>query len=42
LTTDGAELLGIGDRIDEVAWGIDRLIADGAATAAEIERAKGQ
>ena len=41
LMTDGAELLGIGDRQDdEVAWGVARLIADGAATAAEIERVK--
>jgi hypothetical protein len=40
LTTDGAELLGLGDRIDEVAWGVDRLIADGIATAAEVKQAK--
>jgi hypothetical protein len=40
LMTDGADLLGIGDRIDEVSWAVDRVVADGAVTAAEIERAK--
>jgi hypothetical protein len=40
LMTDGADLLGLGDRQDEVAWGIDLLIADGAATAAEIAQVR--
>jgi hypothetical protein len=38
LATDGVELLGLGDREDsEVPWAIQRLLADGIATPAEIE-----
>jgi len=40
LMTDGSDLLGLGDRQDEVSWAVERLVADGAVTAAEIERAK--
>jgi hypothetical protein len=40
LSTDSAELLDIGDREDEVRWAAERLISDGIATRAEIERAK--
>jgi hypothetical protein len=41
LSTDSVDLLGLGDRgDDETAWACERLIADGIATRAEIERAK--
>jgi hypothetical protein len=41
LSTDSADLLGLGDLGDsEVVWACQRLIADGIATLAEIERAK--
>jgi hypothetical protein len=40
LLTDGSDLLGLGDRQDEVSWAVERLVADGAVTAAEIARAK--
>jgi hypothetical protein len=40
LMTDGADLLGLGDRIDEVSWAVDRLVADAAATRAEIDKAR--
>jgi hypothetical protein len=40
LSTDSAELLGLGDIDDEVGWAAERLIADGIATRAEIERAR--
>jgi hypothetical protein len=38
LATDGVELLGLGDRSDdEVSWAVQRVLADGIATPAEIE-----
>jgi hypothetical protein len=40
LPTDGAALLEIGDRDDEVRWAIERVIADGIMTAVELERMK--
>ena len=41
LSTDCVDLLGLGDRgDDEVVWATERVIADGIATRAEIERAK--
>jgi hypothetical protein len=40
LSTDGIDLLGFGDVHDEINWATNRLIADGIATVAEIERAK--
>lgn len=41
LSTDGAEFLGLGDLPEgETYWGCERLIADGIATKAEIEKAK--
>jgi hypothetical protein len=40
LPTDSAELLGLGDIHDEVRWGAERLVSDGIATSAEIERAR--
>jgi hypothetical protein len=40
LSTDGLELLDIGDREDEVRRAAERLIADGIATAAEIGKAR--
>ena len=41
LSTDGVELLGLGDRRDdEIDWACERIIADGIATRAEIEKAK--
>jgi hypothetical protein len=40
LPSDSVEILGLGDRDDEVRWATERLIADGIATRAEIERAK--
>src|SRR3954451_24676390 len=38
LTTDSGDLLGLGGD-DEVRWAVDRLITDGIATRAEIEKA---
>jgi hypothetical protein len=41
LPTDGADLLGIGDRQDnDVLWCADRLVAEGIASAAEIEKVR--
>jgi hypothetical protein len=40
LSTDGVDLLEFGDVGDEVNWAAERLIADGIATRAEIERAR--
>jgi hypothetical protein len=40
LSTDGAELLGFQGAGDEIDWSAKRLIADGIATPAEIERMK--
>jgi hypothetical protein len=40
LSTDGPELLGLGDRDEEVRWAAERLIADRIASSAEIERAR--
>jgi hypothetical protein len=41
LPTDGAEFLGLGDIAEgDAYWGSARLIADGIATKAEIEKAK--
>lgn len=41
LPTDGAEFFGLGDIAEgDVYWGCERLIADGIATKAEIEKAK--
>jgi hypothetical protein len=40
LPTDSAELLGLGDVHDEVKWAAERLIDDGIATRAEIEKAR--
>jgi hypothetical protein len=40
LSTDGAVLLDFGDVHDEAAWAANRLVADGIATRAEIEKAR--
>jgi hypothetical protein len=40
LSTDGVEFLGFGDEIAEIQWAANRLITDGIATAAEIEKAR--
>jgi hypothetical protein len=40
LSTDGVDLLEFGHVHDEVSWAAERLITDGIATRAEIERAK--
>jgi hypothetical protein len=40
LSTDGVEFLGFGDEYAEIQWAANRLIADGIATKAEIERAR--
>jgi hypothetical protein len=40
LSTDGAEFLGFGDEFAEIQWAANRLIADGVATRAEIEKAR--
>jgi hypothetical protein len=40
LATDGVELLGMGDEYAEIQWAANRLVADGIATRAEIERAR--
>jgi hypothetical protein len=39
LSTDGAELLGCDVGDEKVAWAANRLVADGIATTAEIEKA---
>lgn len=39
LVTDGPELLGLGGAGDDVQWCVGRLIADGVATARELEKA---
>lgn len=40
LSTDGVEFLGFGDEYAEIKWAANRLIVDGIATAAEIEKAR--
>ncbi|HEX9455020.1 MAG TPA: hypothetical protein VGA27_11685 [Candidatus Binatia bacterium] len=40
LSSDGVALLELGDIDDEVKWACERLVTDGIATRAEIERAK--
>ena len=40
LSTDGAEFLGFGDEYAEIKWAANRLISDGIATKAEIEKAR--
>jgi hypothetical protein len=40
LSTDGVEFMGFGDEYAEIGWAAKRLIADGIATPAEIERAR--
>jgi hypothetical protein len=40
LSTDGVEFLGFGDEYAEIGWASKRLIADGIATSAEIEKAR--
>jgi hypothetical protein len=40
LSTDGVELLGLGDVQEEIHWAIERLIADGITTRREIEKVK--
>jgi hypothetical protein len=40
LSTDGVDLLGLGDVDDEIRWAAERLTADGIVGRAEIERAK--
>jgi hypothetical protein len=40
LATDGVEFLGFGDEYAEIQWAANRLIADGIATKAEIEKAR--
>jgi hypothetical protein len=40
LPTDGVELLGLGDREDDVRWAVQRVIADGIATPREIAEAQ--
>jgi hypothetical protein len=40
LSTDGVEFLGFGDEYAEIQWAANRLIADGIATKAEIEKAR--
>jgi hypothetical protein len=40
LPTDGALLLELGDRDDELRWAIERVTADGIMTAVELERLK--
>jgi hypothetical protein len=39
-STDGVEFLGFGDEFAEIQWAGKRLIADGIATKAEIEKAR--
>ncbi len=40
LSTDSVALLDLGRVDDEVSWAVERLIADGIATRAEIEKAR--
>jgi hypothetical protein len=40
LSTDGVEFLGFGDEYAEIQWAANRLISDGVATRAEIEKAR--
>jgi hypothetical protein len=40
LSTDGVEFMGFGDEYAEIGWAAKRLIADGIATKAEIEKAR--
>jgi hypothetical protein len=40
MSTDGVEFLGFGDEYTEINWAAKRLVADGIATEAEIEKAK--
>jgi hypothetical protein len=40
LATDGVEFLGFGDEYAEIQWAANRLVADGIATRAEIEKAR--
>jgi hypothetical protein len=40
LSSDGVDLLGFGDAHDEIQWAANRLVADGIATVAEIEKAR--
>jgi hypothetical protein len=40
LSTDGVEFMGFGDEYAEIDWAAKRLIADGIATKAEIEKAR--
>ena len=40
LATDGVEFLGFGDEYAEIKWAANRLVADGIATVAEIEKAR--
>jgi hypothetical protein len=40
LPTDGVDLLGFGDVHDEISWAANRVLTDGIATRAEIEKAK--
>jgi hypothetical protein len=42
LSTDGVDFLGFGDEFAEIQWAANRLIADGIATRAEIERARSE
>jgi hypothetical protein len=39
LSTDGVDLLGLGDVHDEIQWAANRLVADHIVTKAEIEKA---
>ena len=39
LSTDGIDLLGLGDVHDEIRWAAERLIADGICSRREIEKA---
>jgi hypothetical protein len=40
LSTDSVDLLGLGEVEEEVKWAVERVIADGIATKAEIEKAR--
>ncbi len=40
LSTDSVDLLGLGEVEEEVAWAVERVIADKICTRAEIERTK--
>lgn len=39
LSTDGVDLLGLGEGFDDIQWAAARLIADGIATRGEMEKA---